>query len=322
MNEFVALDIRYFVAICVAIGVLITLEGLRQLLWSPDAGSKVRSKRLQSLTSNSSIEQVLGRLRVPVERSPLEAIPYFGDIPRRMRQAGMTLSARMLLMTSALATSVLFLLLQHYVDAFTAAGASILIGMFLPMSIINIFRKKRIDEFSKGLPDALDLMRRGLSVGHPLNVTIRNVASNMSDPIAGEFALVSAQIAYGETLPDAVMEMARRMDQEDAYYLAAAIQIQHGSGGNLGNILGTLSQVVRKRYAMRRRIKAVSSEGRISAMILSALPFGMYLGTLLTAPDYYSSVSDDPLFLPMCIGIAFFVIGNGMMLHKLVTFRF
>ncbi len=322
MTQFSSLDIRYFFAVCIVIGVLIALEGVRQLLWGADTGAKSRTRRLQNLTAQTSVDGELGKLRVRVERSALESIPYFGDIPRRMKQAGMTLKPRLLLMISALATAVLFLLLQSYVNAVVAAAAAILIGMILPMSVINIFRKRRIEAFVKALPEALDLMRRGLSVGHPLNVTIQNVSSTLPGPIAEEFAIVAAQIAYGETLQDAVFELAKRMDQEDVYYLAATIQLQHSAGGNLGAVLGTLSKVIRKRFAMRRRIKAVSSEGRISAVILTALPFGMYAGTLLTAPNYYSGVSDDPLFIPMCIGIVFFVVGNGLMLHKLVSFRF
>lgn len=321
MSEFIALDWRYFAGICAFIGLLLAIEGVRQMVWSPDAGTKTRSLRFQKLMETSDLEQTLGKLRIQIETSPFERVPYFGDIPRRMRQAGMTMRARLVIMTSCLVTALLFVLLQFYIQPFVAIGAAILIGMFLPMSFINIFRKKRIEAFGKHLPEALDLMRRGLSVGHPLNVTVQNVANTMPDPIASEFAIVASQVSYGESLTNAVMEMAKRMDQEDAYYLAAAVNIQHGSGGNLGNILGTLSSVVRRRQSMRRRIKAVSSEGRISAVILSSLPFAMYGGTLLTAPNYYSSVSHDPMFLPMCIAIAALVIGNGLMLHKLVTFR-
>ena len=118
------------------------------------------------------------------------------------------------------------------------------------------------------LPDALDLMARGLKVGHPLNTTIRSVANEMPDPIASEFGVVMDQIAYGDDLPDAFAEMADRIDLEDVRYLSVSIGIQHGSGGDLASILMTLSRVIRNRLSMRKRIKAISSEGS-SAMACS-----------------------------------------------------
>lgn len=322
MNDFVALDLRFFFYILAMIGMMSTFEGLRRLFWTAERDAKVKTARLRKLRGAGGGATTIDQLRKQQDRSILERLPFFGDIPARMRQAGMTLSPRMLIMISALVTSVLYLVAQPRLGVFLAGPLSILVGIFMPMAVVNIFRRRRIESLTKQLPDALDLMRRGLSVGHPLNVTIQNVARTMPDPIASEFTQLSDQVAYGDTLPDAVQDMARRVDQEDMHYLAASVQIQHSTGGDLGEMLGTLASVIRKRYAMRRRIKAVSSEGRISAMILTAMPFVMYGGTLITAPNYYSSVSSDPLFWPMCFAIAFFVIGNGMMLRKLVNFRF
>lgn len=320
MGEFVALETKYFVMICLFIGMFVLIEAGRLLIKGHDDAA-IKADRLRNLQFSTDIVATLSRLRLRHERSKWEKIPYFGNIPAKMQQAGMTVRPRLLLMTAGLVSATLFIIITKTIGVFPAILFSFIVGMVMPMAVINIVRRKRIEALMQQLPDALDLMRRGLSVGHPLNVTIQNVARNMPEPIAGEFVLMSHQIAYGDRLPDAVADMAERIDTEDMHYLASAVEIQHGSGGNLGEMLGTLSRVMRQRFAMRRRVMAVSSEGRISALILTAMPFLMYGGTVITAPNYYASVSDDPLFIPMCIGIAFFVIGNGLMLRKLINFR-
>lgn len=162
---------------------------------------------------------------------------------------------------------------------------------------------------------------RGLRIGHPINATIHNVASAMPDPIGTEFARMSEQIAYGENLTDAFFDLADRIDQEDMHYLAVSIGIQHGTGGNLAQMLNTLSKVIRGRGAMRRRVKAVSSEGRISSVILSCLPILIFGFTSVTAPKYYIEVQDDPMFWPMAVVIVVLLVANFLVLRKLTTFR-
>ena len=320
--DFSLIEPRYVIYFAMFIGVMLLVEALRQFMSPEDDTDMRKSKRIRALTDARPAEVLAVELKSRKSASLLERIPYFGNIPARMRQAGMTMRPRMLVMVSALVTALIFAVLVGKTGAVIALAAAFGVGMFLPMTAINFMRNKRIDAFSRQLPDALDLMKRGLSVGHPVSVTIQNVARSMKDPIASEFAKMADQVAYGDTLPDAVLDMAERIDQEDVYYLAASIEIQYGSGGNLGTMLGTLSKVIRARFAMRRRIRAFSSEGRISATILTAMPFIMYGGTKLTAPTYYTSVMGDPLFWPMVGGICFFVVGNGLMLNKLVKFKF
>lgn len=286
---------------------------------SPDGNSDAKLSRLRKMKEGG--EATGGRLRKRVPRSWMEHVPYLAAVPRRMRQAGMGLAPHVLLMIAALVTAILFVALQGFAGAGTAFAIALAVGFILPGAVISAASRKRTEALTRQLPEALDQMKRGLSVGHPLGVTIRNVAADMSEPLAGEFRALADQVAYGDSLTDAMLDMADRLDTEDFHYLAAAVEIQHATGGNLGAMLDTLSRVIRARFAMRRRVTAVSSEGRITAIILTLMPFVMYLGTSLTAPGYYSAVQDDPLFWPMCVAIALLVVGNGLMLKKLVTFR-
>jgi tight adherence protein B len=143
----------------------------------------------------------------------------------------------------------------------------------------------------------------------------------MPDPIGSEFGIIFDQVSYGDDLVTAVQEFAERIDTEDAHYLAASIAIQHGTGGDLARVVELLAKVIRGRIAMRRRIKAISSEGRLSAWVLSALPLVIYGATSVSSPTYYSGVADAPLYVPMMSTIAFLVVANALILRKLVNFR-
>jgi len=187
--------------------------------------------------------------------------------------------------------------------------------------VVLHIRKRRILAMTHQLPDALDLLARGLRVGHPLNTSIGAVAREMQDPIASEFGLIFDQVSYGDDLPDAFEEFAERVDMEDVNYLASSIGIQHGTGGDLAHVIEILSGVVRGRIALRRKIKAISAEGRLTAWFLSSLPFIIFGMMTVSSPEYYGGVSEDPLFLPMAFAVLAFTVLNAVILRKLVNFK-
>ena len=164
-------------------------------------------------------------------------------------------------------------------------------------------------------------MARGLKVGHPIAVTIGNVASDMPDPIGTEFGIVFDQVNYGDDLTDAMQEFAERVDLEDVNYLSASIGIQNGTGGDLASVVQTLADVIRGRIKLRRKIRAVSSEGRLTAWFLSALPIIIFGYTTASTPSYYGDVSQDPLFMPMAATVILLTIANFLVLRKLINFR-
>ena len=144
----------------------------------------------------------------------------------------------------------------------------------------------------------------------------------MADPIGSEFGIIQDQISYGDDIVTAFKDFAIRVDQEDARYLAVSIGIQHGTGGNLGRVLKILSKVIRDRATMRQRIHAISAEGRLSAVILTALPFLIFGSVHASTPSYYSDVSTDPLFMPMAATIVGLVVAQAFILNRLVNFKF
>ncbi len=308
-------------ALAAIVGFIVCFEGIRQLFFSGKNAAAIKNKRLRMMRDGLSKKEILSLNTFDNDNQLLQKVPWFGSIPSRMRQAGMTMSPTVFLSGCGFVVALIMIIGSFLAGPFLAALMAGLAGCVIPFSVVNIARKKRVERFAQQLPDALDQMMRGLRVGHPLNTTIANVGTNFADPIGSEFGYMADQIAYGDDLVDAFADLAKRIDQEDMYYLAVSVGIQHGTGGNLGKMLGTLAKTVRQRGAMRRKVSAISAEGRISALLLSGLPFLIFGGTMLTAPDYYPSVSSDPMFLPMAIIVVVLVIANFFALRKVSNFR-
>ena len=311
------------VAYCgVFLGALFAFDGFRQMLSRSESSADARNRRMRMIAKGASTEDWL-RLLKPTQSGGLFAmLPFLGGFPKALRKAGLTILPMAFLAGCLLAWVLLAGVGSFVMPPLVALVSGCVLAVFVPFLIVHIRQKKRTERLIKQLPDALDLMGRGLRVGHPLNATIASVASDMADPVATEFGIMVDQIAYGDTLVDAFTDFADRTDTEDARYLSVAIAIQHGTGGDLAQILSTLAQVIRDRMAMRRKIVAISAEGRLTSIFLSCLPFFILLSTSISAPGYYSGVMDDPLFRPFALIVATLVVVNFLVMRKLVNFRF
>jgi tight adherence protein B len=315
-------DFRFVIYALVFLGVLAAYEGLRQMMSRGENRNEARNRRMRMLASGKTEEQVLELLKPKTKKGMLSNLPFVGDLPAALRAAGMTVPPEIFALGCAAGFVLAAAAGSQVANPFTAFGVAATLFLVMPLILVDNARKKRSERLIKQLPDALDLMARGLKVGHPLNATLRSVADEMPDPIGTEFGVVIDQVAYGEDLGDAIRDLAARIPEEDIQYLAVAIGIQHGTGGDLGRILSTLARVIRGRMTMRRRIRAISSEGRLSAIFLSMLPVFIGVFTSVTAPSYYGDVADSPLFIPIAIVVVVLVVLNAVILRKLVTFRF
>jgi tight adherence protein B len=162
---------------------------------------------------------------------------------------------------------------------------------------------------------------RSLRAGHPTPIALTMVAREMPDPIGSEFGIVVDEITYGADLETALRNLYFRIGQDDLPLFVTAVAIQGSTGGNLGEILENLSAVIRQRFKMRRKIRALAAEGRASALILSSLPIVMFLIIQLVAPDFYASVWDIPMTKhALLIAGCWMGIGN-LIMYRLVNFR-
>ncbi|MBE9476299.1 MAG: type II secretion system F family protein [Proteobacteria bacterium] len=322
MSYFQNIEVQYLLYLLVFLGALLAFSAIAQLLMRGQDEKTAHSHRLQLIAKGASTSDVLALLSTPEKRGIIRNLPFIGDLPLLMRKAGLTIKPGTALLFSFVSAVAVFAVLSPFMWVLYALLASLALCMVLPYLVIVFVKNKRMTELASQLPDTLDFMARGLKVGHPLNVTIEAVSNQMADPIGSEFGVMHDQISYGDDLVDAFYDFAERVDLEDVQYLAVSVGIQHGTGGDLARVLSVLSNVIRDRITMRAMIKAISSEGRMSAYFLSSLPLIIFGFTSFTTPGYFGGVSQDPLYYPMITAIIFLVITNFVVLQKLVRFKF
>jgi tight adherence protein B len=175
--------------------------------------------------------------------------------------------------------------------------------------------------FGAQFPDALDIIVRSLRAGHPVPVAVAMVGRELPDPMGTEFGIVSDEITYGSELEGALRSLYFRVGQEDLPLFVTAVAIQGSTGGNLSEILENLSAVIRQRFKMRRKIRALASEGRASAMILSSLPIAIFIMIQIVAPEFYRSVWQYDLTKIGLVAAAVWMgIGN-LIMFRMVNFK-
>jgi len=312
-----------FASIIIFLGVLMVVLGGAHALGI--IGSNFEAairRRLQASTSGADPEVVLRLLRRQREAQGLGYFPGLRHWPTLVRQAGMSWNPNHLLVILALVVVMLALFLSTVSGWPLSILLALILGAVMPIGWLYVSRARRRMELSKQLPDAIDLMVQSLRVGHPINPAFHVIAREMPDPIGSELRIVADAISYGDDLPTAIDDMALRIGLEDFNYLAVAITIQHSTGGNLTTVLESLGSVIRDRFAMERKIKALSAEGRITAIVVSSVPVGLAGFLHLSTPSYYADVARDPLFAPLLgLGLLLAVI-NALALRRQVKFDF
>jgi tight adherence protein B len=194
-------------------------------------------------------------------------------------------------------------------------------GLFLPYFTLRVLRGRRQKKFGAQFPDAIDIIVRSLRAGHPVPIAVNMVAREMPDPIGSEFGLVADEVTYGADLETAMRSMYSRIGQDDLPLFVTAVAIQGSTGGNLGEILQNLSAVIRQRFKMRRKVRALAAEGRASALILSSLPILMFGVVQVVAPDFYGSVWHfDITKTILGLAICWMLVGN-LAMYKMVNLK-
>lgn len=231
-----------------------------------------------------------GALGVLLRSTPVRALE------RMIVQSGQPFSVGQLLGVLAFCALAIYVTTKAIlmIPPVLAALMALTVGVGLPIAILGLLVRRRLSKFLQQLPDALDMIVRSLRAGHPVDASIRLVAREMPEPTGGQFGMVFDEVNYGLDLREALENLNERMPCRELHFMVAAIRIQYGAGGNLAEILEVLSGVIRERDRMRRRILALSAEGRMSAWLLSGLPFLVFGFVNLMNPRYYAGLFVDP----------------------------
>jgi tight adherence protein B len=194
-------------------------------------------------------------------------------------------------------------------------------GVCLVLMYLARARTKRVAKFEEQLPDAIDLIVRSLKVGHPLSGAMGVVGRELPTPICTEFALAYDEISYGQDISTTFAKMAERVPLPDLGYLNMAIQIQQESGGNLVESLQKLSGVIRERFRMFRKVRALTAEGRFSAWFLSVFPLVLIFLIQMIKPDYYTQVMNLPIFYTLVYATVVLLLVNVIAMRMITTIK-
>jgi tight adherence protein B len=202
-----------------------------------------------------------------------------------------------------------------------AVVTGLLAGPALFVFMLVYLRAKRLRKLEDQVPEAIEILVRSLRAGHPVPAAISLVARELSDPIGTEFGILADELTYGLDLETAMNNMATRVGQEDLALLVVATGIQAGTGGNLAEILSGIAKVVRERLKLRLKVKAMSAEGRFSALILSVLPFALFGILWVIAPHFYGEIWDLPMVKTALFAAACWLIIGNVVMYRMVRFK-
>ena len=291
------------------VAVVLLLEGVF-VYWNDTKSPEVRrvEQRLRAMSAGGQVEGG-GRLfkqrmlsNTPALQQLLLKMPRASQLDRLLQQAGKAttvshlLTICLLLMLGGLIAGML-LRWAWPVTLLASAGLAV-----LPFLQLLRSRTKRLHLIEAQLPDAMDLMSRALRAGHAFASALSMVGTEAQEPIAGEFKITSDEIGFGISIDNALNNLATRVPSPDMRYFVMAVVIQRETGGNLAELLGKLAELVRERFKLFAKVRVLAAEGKLSAWILTGLPFCVAGAIQIMNPEYLSVLFTDAAGIKLVMG--------------------
>lgn len=305
--------IRTLVLVCVFGGVVLAAEAMIRAFASARREGRAINLRLSLIGRGRSAGETLNILRRASSSIPQGLPEPLNTIAvrfeRMLMQAQLRIPTGPLMLFVFVAPFAIFFALLLGMSLWWGIGISlgrivisgtfaILIGALLPLMLISVKAARLRRRMEEQFPVALDVFVRGLRAGHPIAAALELLTVEMPDPIGSQFGIAVDEITYGAELRDALQDMAERWDLEDMRMFVVSLSIQSETGGNLAEILENLSRVIRERHAIFLKVRALSSEGRMTAAMLTILPIITFTLLFLFNPAFFLDVANDPAFIP------------------------
>jgi tight adherence protein B len=304
--------LRALVLVCVFGAVVLAAEVVVRWIASSRAEGRAINLRLKMIGKGRSHGETMNLLRRSGSVVPEGLPPLVDGIARRfermLMQAQLTMpTGRLMLIILIAPVAIFFFILMLMVasDMGISVGRVVMsatfafaLGAALPLMFLNFRATRTRKRMQEQFPVALDVFVRGLRAGHPIAAALDLLTVEMPDPIGTQFGLVVDEVTYGAELRDALQNMAERWDLDDMRMFVVSLSVQNETGGNLAEILENLTKVIRDRQAMFMKVRALSSEGRMTAVMLTVLPLFTFTLLFIVNPYFFLDVAGDPMFLP------------------------
>ena len=303
--------IRLFLLLLIFAAVVLGIEGIVGLVRERYSKHQRVNRRLQMIEDGNTREVVYARLRRK-QGEGLGSLPGIAGrigsrIERALDTSGLKYTGETLLVALIAAVALIafvafgLAMLKGFKPTF---GLLLMIGTFaiaagfaLPMMALSRLADQRRKKIQEQFPVALDVFVRGLRAGHPVSAALNLLTEEMTDPIGSELGMVVDEVTYGAELRDALQNFANRWQIDEIHMFVVSLSVQAETGGNLAEILENLAQVIRDRHSMLMKVRALSSEGRMTALILTALPIVTFVGLFLVNPAFFLDVAQERAFI-------------------------
>lgn len=320
-------NLYYLFIVLGFLAVVLFLEGT-YLAWNAYRGPEAKrmEKRLRAMSAGAEIKDSSLLKQRMLSQTPtmdrlLLQIPRIHQLDRLLMQSGLRLTVAGFLGLTLLLTMVGFLLaLLLGMPALIVIVIGAAAGM-LPLLYVTRAKYKRLLLIEQQLPDSLDLMARAMLAGHAFTSGLKMVGEETSDPVAGEFSIVFDEINYGISVQDALVNLATRVPSTDLRYFVISVLIQRETGGNLAELLSNISALIRARLKLMGAVRVLSAEGRLSALILTILPFALAGVIFLINSEFLSVLWTDPVGPKIVAGALMIMIFGIFWMWRVIKIR-
>jgi tight adherence protein B len=310
------------IALLVFLLVALAAFGIGSLIDQRNARARLIKDRLA--TADKAAERDPNEVLALLRDEQLSRIPAFDTLLRRsarvsaiqdaLLQAGMKFRAGNFLLLCVLCGALAGLVVILWTGNPAIAWAALIIGIFLPYSFVSYRRQKRFEKFEELFPEAIDTLARAVRAGHAFTTALEMISNEVAEPLSSEFRKLYEEQKFGMPVRDALMNLTERVPLVDVKFFVTAVMLQRETGGNLAEILDNLSYVIRERFKIQRQVKVHTAQGRLTMLLLMAMPPAVVCILLVFSPEFVHPLFYDPIGHALLVGsivlqtIGYFVI--------------
>lgn len=323
------------VLLAIFASIFIVSQLLLNTVWSRRSHIRAINKRLSLIRAGGSREEIMERLRknAPTDFNHLPPIiaRWMQSLQRTVLASALPITVGQTLLFMAVGFVLLLAVLCLLIVSLgyslqsgillLATALSFCAAFLLPVMVLSSIAQRRRKRVEQQFPVSLDVFVRSLRAGHPVASAIDLLTNEMEDPIGSEYGLVADEVSYGAELTDALSGMADRWDLDDIRMFVVSLSVQSETGGNLAETLENLSEVIRARASLYMKVRALSSEGRMTGWMLTILPIVTFLGLFAVNPSFYLDVAQDSAFIIGFITLALMYLLGFVMIRKMVNIK-
>lgn len=330
-----AIAVRVLFLVAVFIAVFLTAQFFARAAAQRRSHSSAINRRMSMIQSGADRDKLVEQLLKNTPKKQTHLPPVLREMNEGFQRAvfasAVPYSVVTLTMTMGIGGLAVFILVIISAVSFgasisfgvvwIAALVAVALAFVLPYLVLQRIGAARRKKVEKQFPVALDIFVRALRSGHPVASAIELLTKEMEDPIGTEFGIVADEVTYGSDLVTALHAMAERWDLEDMRMFVVSLAVQSETGGNLAEILENLAGVIRARASMFMKVRALSSEGRMTGWMLTVLPVLAFVSTFLATPQFYLNVIDDPIFIIGSITLVTLYIIGVISIRKMIDIK-